>query len=187
MAARKYSSRADELRELGMEVLRARFPRTQSPWGSHEWALETGTVGHQAVIAAVAVMLAAVELPRGRRAVKAPADVAKLAFSPNALYQELRTRVPHLVVCEPVQHRLFGHLGAQLKGMSGLEPQDCERVVSWIEAGGLASWTVQPVFAHVVQNIGKFIGYAREWDRRGRQQLGKGRHNVGLPVAQASE
>lgn len=172
MAARKHSSRADELRELGLDVLKAWPP---------------GQFSAEAIVTAFAAMLAVVELPRGRRAVKPPADVAKLAFSPNALYQELRTRVPHLVVCEPVQHRLFGFLGNQLKGLGGLEPADCERVVSWIEAGGLASWTVQPVFAHVVQNIGKFVAYAREWDRRGRQQLGKGKHNAGLPVAAVSE
>lgn len=172
MAARKPSTRADQLREVGENAL-AHFPGAV-------------TDAERAVVAAMAAMLAAVELPRGRRA-KPGADVKPLVFSPNQLYQELLTRVPHLVVCEPVQHRLFGFLGAQLRGIGGLEAADCERVVSWIEAGGLSSWTVQPVFAHVVQNIAKFIGYARVWDQRGRQQLTKGKSNVGIPVAQASE
>lgn len=185
MAARK-STRVDELREVGREAFLARFPVfSDSPPWTQTWTLETNTTKEAALIDAIAAMLAHADVQRRRKPEAEPA--APLPFSPNALYAELRKRVPDKVILEPVEHRLFGMLGGKLKGISGLDSSDLERVVSWIDAGGLAHWTTQPTFAHVVQNIGKFIAYAREWAARGRQPIRKGGSNVGSTTSDATE
>ena len=121
------------------------------------------------MIRAVAVMLAA---PKAKPE-KTPA--AKLPFSPGEFYAVLKERAGHIVLCDPVESRLFGQLGRKLQQTSGLETADLDRIVSWIEAGGLKNWPMQPTFEHAVKHFGKWLQYAREWERRGRQTVGGGR------------
>ena len=122
------------------------------------------------MIDAIAAMLAA---PKAAKE-KTPAD--KLVFSPGEFYAVLKERAGHIVLCEPVESRLFGQLGRKLQQTSGLEREDLDRIVSWIEAGGLRNWPGgQPTFEHAVKHFGKWLTYAREWERRGRQTIGGGR------------
>jgi hypothetical protein len=127
------------------------------------------------MLAAIAVMLAAPPKARKRR----DYDETKLPFGPRELHQLMLKRIPHLVLCEPVEGRLFGYLGKRLQMINGLERDDMDRLVSWLEAGALSYWASQPTFEHVCQHIGKWVTTAREWDKRGRQQLRKGGSNVG--------
>lgn len=160
--ARKPGTREEELLGVGLDAFRA------APGGDSE-----------AVLAGVAAMLAKAEVQRKRKPEAAP-DQVPLPFSPHEFYTQLKARVGHLVLCDPVEHRQFGYLGGRLKQVAGLEFRDMDRVCAWIESGGLRNWSIVPTFAHVVQNIGKFIAYAREWERRGRQTLGgAGPKNVG--------
>ena len=164
MARRRVSgSREDELREVGLEVYRAPLP--EDPFES--------------MIAAVAAMLTKADIQRRRKPEKL-VDEVRLPFSPHEFYSQLRSRVSHLVITEPVENRLFGYLGGRLKQIGGLQREDMERVIGWIEAGGLREWKVMPTFKHVVTNIDKFIAYARAWDSKGRQTIGRGMRNVGL-------
>src|SRR5690606_7263289 len=104
-----------------------------------------------------------------------------LVFSPAEFYSELKRRAGHIVLCEPVKSSAFGRLGRVLQQTSGLEREDLDRVVSWIEAGGLRNWKQQPTFEHAVKHFNNWLSYAREWDKRGRQALGGGRMST-LPV-----
>ena len=163
MARRRVSgSREDELREVGLDTYRAPLP--EDPFES--------------MIAAVAAMLAKADIQRRRKPDKV-VDEVRLPFSPHEFYTQLRARAGHLVIMEPVENRLFGYLGGRLKQITGLERADMDNVVAWVEAGGLRDWKVMPTFKHVVTNIDKFVAYAREWNKRGRQQLGRGARNVG--------
>ena len=171
-------------RDAFLARLPAQFRSDFEPW-SGEWLMELGVHREVALIDAVAAMIAQADVQR-RRKPEAEAS-APLPFSPNELYAQLKARVSDKVALYPVEHRLFGFLGGKLKAIVGLEAADAERVVSWIEAGGLANWTTQPTFAHIVQNIGKFVAYARTWDQRGRQQIRRGQLNVGMPVSDATE
>jgi hypothetical protein len=130
------------------------------------------------MIAAIAAMLAKADVQRRRKPEKLDTG-ERLPFSPHEFYTELRARAGHLVITEPVENRLFGFLGGRLKSINGLERADMDRVIGWIEAGGTRKWSVMPTFKHVVTNFDKFVAYAREWDRRGRQEIGAGSRNVG--------
>lgn len=174
MARRRVSgSREDELRTVGLETYQSLRPGIL---GSDRYN------DAEALIGAVAAMLTKADIQRRRKPEKLD-DGVRLPFSPHEFYAELRARCGHLVICEPVENRLFGYLGGRLKQMGGLERSDMDNVVAWIEAGGLANWTVMPTFKHVVTNIDKFIAYARLWNQRGRQELGgKPGKNVGVEL-----
>ena len=161
-------SREDELREVGLETYHAPLP--EDPFES--------------MIGAVAAMLAKADVQR-RRKVEKPDTGERLPFSPHEFYTQLRARAGHLVITEPVENRLFGYLGGRLKSITGLERDDMDRVIGWIEAGGTRKWTVMPTFKHVVTNFDKFVAYAREWDRRGRQELNGGARNVGADTPES--
>lgn len=130
------------------------------------------------LIDAIAVMLSAPAVKRGKAL-----DAPKLAFGPGELHQMMKSRVGHIIVCEPVEARLFGMLGKRLQQISGLEREDMERITSWVDAGGLHWWTQgRPTFASVVNNVGKWIASARDWDKRGRQAIKAGPMGSELPV-----
>jgi hypothetical protein len=168
MARRRVSgSREDELVEAGTSAFVSSLP--PGPLMSYH---------EEAMIRAIAAMLTKADIQRRRKPEKLVEDVP-LPFSPREFYSQLRARVGHLVITEPVENRLFGYLGGRLKQINGLERSDMDNVIGWIEAGGLRDWKVMPTFKHVINNIDKFIGYGRVWNARGRQQLGPGTKNVG--------
>ena len=129
-------------------------------------------------------MLSAPAPKKGKKDVSVPA----LPFGPGELHKEMLARAGHIVLCEPVEARLFGFMGKRLQGISGLERADLDRVVDWIACGGLSWWTFgRPTFEAACNNIGKWIMSAREWDRRGRPPMKKGQlgPEVGTDVSGA--
>lgn len=152
-------SKRDDLEAIGLKA-----------WHAHTTA-SGGKYGSEALIAAFAAMLAAAPAAGKGRVRK---DGPTLPFAPQALYEALRERVGHIVSCEVVASSSFGRLGANLKGIAGLEAADLERVVSWIDAGGTSGWPQQLTFQGLANNIDKYINWAREWDKRGRQPISKG-------------
>ena len=130
-----------------------------------------------ALICAFAAMLACPPAPKRKK------EAPKLAFSPQELHARLAAQCGDKVVCFPYQHSTFGRLGKDLQDVSDLEFADLERLCAWINAGGL-SWAKGALsFAAFAKMVGKSIALAREWDKRGRQNLRKG-DNVGQSTAQ---
>lgn len=165
------NKRATELAELGWEVFSDRMAGQRvGPYTREE-----------ALIKAVAVMLST---PAPKKAKAPVVDAPKLPFTPRDVHQAFIQRCGELVVCYPVDHRAFAQLGAAMKQIEGLEAADLERLTGWVEAGGLSWWKGLPAFQNVVNNFAKWISTAREWDRRGRQNLRPGGSNVGSSTAQ---
>jgi hypothetical protein len=126
------------------------------------------------IVRAVAAMLQA----KGKRK-SAPSDDSKLAVAPRTLFETVRREAGDKVLCEPIDARWFGHLGTVLKSVE-FTPDDLERLVAWLNAGGQATWPQGvPGFGHLIQRLPSWTALAREWDRRGRQELGRGRGSVG--------
>lgn len=101
---------------------------------------------------------------------KAKADpAAKLPVSPGVVFEAIKATGK--VLCEPVDSRWFGRLGATLKQLR-LERDTLAVLCDWLEAGGIAWWSSPPTFDHVFANLAKWANYALEWDTRGRQELG---------------
>jgi hypothetical protein len=123
---------------------------------------------HSPLIAALAAMLAA------PAATKAKPERPKLAFTAQQLHAALKDRVSHIVVTDLVNGQAFGAANKKLHGISGLTPDDLPRLIDWIEAGGLA-WMTQsaPTFQLVAYKIEQWLNNARDWDRKGRQAIGK--------------
>lgn len=151
------NARAKQLTEIGLTVFRDADARP-------------GVSQAHCLIEAFAAMLAA---PAAKKQSKDP-DAPKLPFAPQVLFEAVRQRVPNVVACDAVESSIFGRLGKALKGIPGLVVEDVDRLVSWIEAGGMAGWPVQPTFQMVVANIGKYLSWARAWDARGRQPISRG-------------
>lgn len=131
------------------------------------------------MIKAIAAMLEAAK--PGKKARLTP-DEAKLAVSPRALYEAVRSKAGDKVLCDPPDGRWFGALGAILKTMPGFGPDDLEKLIAWLNAGGMAGWPLGvPTFGHLIKHFANWVPMAREWDRRGRQDLRRG--GVGTATA----
>lgn len=141
-----------------------------------------GKYGAEAIVSAFAAMLSATPAASGTRRRK-PADGPTLPFSPQALHQEMVARVSDKVSMELVAGSLYGRLGANLKSIPGLEADDLDRLVSWIEAGAFDGYPHQMTFQTVVVKIDKYLSLAREWDKRGRQPITRGSSVVGSESA----
>lgn len=124
-------------------------------------------------------MLAAPAAPKAKRKQAAPT----LAFTPQQLHERLAAQCGDKVVCFPYQHSTFGALAKSLKDISDLEFEDIERLCAWVNAGGLGWVKGALSFAAFAKLVGKSIALAREWDKRGRQNL-RGGNNVGSVQAQ---
>ncbi len=137
-----------------------------------------GVLDDLALIDSLAIMLEASSTPKRTKPTKTP-DQPKLPFTPRDAHQAFVQRCSDKVSCYPVDHRAFAQLGAALKQIEGLETADLERLTGWVEAGGLSWWKGMPAFQNIVNNFAKWVSVAREWDKRGRQDLRKGGSNVG--------
>lgn len=155
------NKRAKELAELG-QLAYSRSNKSEYP----------------ALIDAIAVMLAA---PAASKKAKYADD--SLPFTPKDMHERLHATVGDKVMCFPYQGASFGRLGKTLHDIPGLEVADLDRLVGWIEAGGLEFWKGVCTFQHVVTNCPKWFAVAREWDRRGRQSLKRNGSNVGASSA----
>jgi hypothetical protein len=114
--------------------------------------------GDLRMLQATAVMIAEATKPKTRK--KKAKDEPTLPFTPRELYELCVERVPHIVACEPYDSGWFGRLGSSLQRIKGLERDDMENLVEWIEVGNLDfgdNWS----FGHIVKHIGNWIPRAR--------------------------
>lgn len=131
---------------------------------------------------AIAVMLDAATRPEPKVAAVAGEGAGKLAFSPAQLLAAIRARAGHVIITEPLDKRWFGRMGGVLKNIVGLEEADLDRVLDWIVAGGLRTWpNGAPDLGSVARWFPEWIGRARTWEDRGRQEM-RGANQVGAPV-----
>lgn len=159
MAAR----RADQLAQVGLG------------------ALGSGDLEPRDLVRAIAAMLA--EATKKPTKKSADSGESKLAVSPRDFFETIRREAGDKVLCEPYDARWFPRLGRALQAIHGLDSSDAETVAAWLNAGGMRTWpTGVPTFAQLINNLDKWIGWAREWDRRGRNTL-HGKTNVGLETS----
>lgn len=132
-----------------------------------------GTVQSKRLIAAFASMLdAAISKPKTKRTI----DTGALPFGPKQLFDELEKRCSEIIQLRPYDGASFGRLGRSMAHIQGLEIGDLDRVVSWIESGGLSTWPNTPTWTHVCKHFTTWVAYARDWQARGRrhQETGPG-------------
>lgn len=114
-------------------------------------------------------MLAKATEPKPSRA---KVNLDKLAVAPRTIFDAVRANAGDRVLCEPVDARWFGRLGGVLKSLPSFVPADVQLLVDWLNAGGCRSWPQGvPTFGHLIAHLDKWTAFAREWDRRGRNEL----------------
>lgn len=116
------------------------------------------TVGEERLLQAVALMLTEATKPASKA--KKKKDEPVLPFGPKELYEACLERVPHVIGCEPYDRRWFGRMGKALQATSGLEREDLERFLGWVESGGLSFFS-DCTFEHVIKHWGTWIVKAR--------------------------
>jgi hypothetical protein len=164
------ASRA-ELTRVGLEVLGA--DSTVAP-GAYE----------ERMVRAMAAMLATATTSKRARGTK---DESKLAVPPRDLFEIIRAGAGDRVLCTPVDSRWFGRLGGALKALPDFNAADPQLLVDWLQAGGCASWPRGvPSFGDLINLLPKWVAWAREWDRRGRQTL-RGATAVGAAVNEGGD
>ena len=137
---------------------------------------ETGVIP---LLAQLAVLVDAATRPEPKAAKPVPGLGEKPPLAPGQVLTALRARVGHIVITEPVDKRWFGWMGGVLKGIHGLVEADLDLVLDWILAGALTGWPGGAPGLHTVAKwFPAWVGRAREWDKRGRQEL-RGGHQVG--------
>lgn len=130
--------------------------------------IEDPTPNEDRLIRAWARMLAVATQPKRKAAI----DDTKLPVPPRDLFEAVRRDAGDRVLCEPIDGRWFGRLGGVLKALPSFGPEDVELLTSWLCAGGQASWPRGiPSFGDLITHLPKWVAWAREWDRRGRQTL----------------
>ncbi len=126
------------------------------------------TAAQAQLISALAAMLAL----SGRKDKKPAAALGPLPVSPSELFEAIAATGK--VLCDPIDKRWFGRLGGLLRSVT-VTPADVDLLVSWLEAGGVASWPQgMPTFDHFIQRMGNWLSFAREWNRRGGGRIVKG-------------
>jgi hypothetical protein len=132
-------------------------PRTRRIYRAGEEAYQASKAsGDLRLLQAMAAMIAEATKKPARKKQDAP----KLPFSTKEFYELVLRRVSHIVACEPYNKRWFGALGKKMQDTNGLEREDMERMVQWIEGGGLAfgsDWT----FDHVIKHWSTWLVKAR--------------------------
>lgn len=136
------------------------------------------------MVRAIAAMIAK---SRETKKARAATNEPKLAVGPRDLFEAVRDHAGDKVLCDPVDARWFGRLGAALKAVPGLNPSDVKLLTDWLNAGGQSSWPRGiPGFGDLITHLVKWVAWAREWDRRGRQTL-RGSTAVGAAVVEGSD
>lgn len=122
------------------------------------------------MVRAIATMFANVGDTRRQK------PAAELPVSPKAIFDAVAAN--GAILCDPVDNRWFGRLGGLLKSVR-VEQGDLDTLLAWFDAGGVATWPQgKPTFTHFLQHLDKWLAFSREWDRRGRQQLGYGKQGA---------
>lgn len=115
------------------------------------------------VILGLAAMLDDI-YPKPKQGSNTRLDLSSLPFGPGELYAELEKHCDDKLQLRPYDKSSFGRLGRVMKNIQGLEREDLDRVIGWIQSGGLASWSMRPTWNHVCKHFGNWVGYARAWD-----------------------
>lgn len=133
------------------------------------------------LLEAIACMIEAATAKESKRKKVAEAD--KLPVGPALFIERFKADVGDKIICDPILGSWYGRLGGILKNWEPkFELADLDLVIDWIKAGGTKSWnTGMPTFENAMYMLPKWLGWAREWDRRGRGELGK-KDTVGAPT-----
>jgi hypothetical protein len=137
---------------------------------THAHAIKQHRASHS-LIEAIAAMIDFATAPKAARP-KIPRDkdtIAKLPFGPGAVFERLEQTCSDVIQMRPYDSLSFGRLGKSMCGIQGLELDDLERVASWIQSGGLATWPSKVVWNHVVRHFSTWVAYARAWEEAGGQ------------------
>lgn len=126
----------------------------------------TASASDVRVTEAVAAMLAEA-LCKVPRVKKPPADLSTLPYGPGQVFEQLEAHCADIIQLRPYETNSFGRLGKAMARIQGLELADLERVTSWVQSGGLATWPVTVTWAHVCKHYANWVGYARAWEAKG--------------------
>jgi hypothetical protein len=135
---------------------------------THQEAIRQKRASHSMIEAIAAMIDFATAKPAARP--KVPRDagtIAKLPFGPGDVFKRLEETCADIIQLRPYEAQSFGRLGRALCGVQGLETDDLERVASWIQSGGLATWPNKVVWNHVCRHFPTWIAYARSWEANG--------------------
>jgi hypothetical protein len=97
---------------------------------------------------------------------KTKKEAPKLPFGPGELYELCLERVPTKLACVPYDKGWFARLGKVLQQTNGLEREDMDRVVRWIEDGGI-DYMESASFAHLIKHWNNWVTRARQWSQDG--------------------
>lgn len=119
---------------------------------------------------AIALMLAEATKP-ATKASRAPKY--NLPINPGDMVDLVRARLAGKLIADPVSKDWYGRIGKAMGSVDGLTRADVDTLIDWIDAGGLKWWTYGvPTFVTLCTNFAAWLGQARTWDERGRQELG---------------
>lgn len=124
----------------------------------------------QHLMLAIALMLDEATKPTPRRA---SAPKYNLPINPGEMVDLVRARLGGKLIADPVASDWYGRIGKAMGQVDGLTRADVDILIDWIAAGGLNWWTYGvPTFVTLCTNFAAWLGQARTWDERGRQELG---------------
>lgn len=123
------------------------------------------------LLEAIACMIEAATSKEPKRKI---AEADKLPVGPALFIERFKAEVGDKVICDPILGSWYGRLGGILKNWEPkFELADLDLVLDWIKAGGTKGWNGMPTFENAMFMLPKWLGWAREWERRGRGELGK--------------
>jgi hypothetical protein len=123
--------------------------------------IQSSDVG-EALTRTIAVMLDAM-FPSPKRKLKRAEPIAG-AITPKALFDALEANCAHIVQLRPYAPGSFSRLGRELAKCTSIEPTDLERLVAWINSGGLSTWPTTVTWGHVCKHWLSWIAQARAWE-----------------------
>lgn len=112
----------------------------------------------------LAVMLDAL-YPTPKRKPKRTEPIAG-AITPKALFDALEASCGDVIQLRPYSPGSFGRLGKELAACRDIEAGDLERLVAWINSGGLGTWPTKVTWAHVCKHWLSWIAQARAWEAK---------------------
>jgi hypothetical protein len=125
--------------------------------------IEAGAEG-EALTRIIAVILDGLfPPPKRKRAASAPIAGA---ITPKGLFDALEASCAHIIQLRPYSPGSFGRLGKELAACRDIEPTDLERLVAWINGGGLSTWPTKVTWGHVCKHWLSWIAQARAWEAK---------------------
>jgi hypothetical protein len=137
-------------------------------------ALGSGATKKDLVRAFAAMLDLAVRTSRPAKAKKEAAPSEPMPYGPKEVFDGFDRHCGHIIQLRPYDASTFGRLGQLMKRIKGLELDDCDRVVAWVQSGGLSTWPNQVTWTHVVRHYANWVAYARAWAEKGGAALSRG-------------